>query len=466
MVSLMDVEDYISAFLKSLDEFGHIDIHQVTGSFFDIEKLVGEAEHEFYRLLHEGFFSTDIQYPLITSKNSIERFISFSKIQRNIGRDPDEIIYDTAVKRKLTIVPTEICLNNCVHCLSDSEDHGDTLPLAALDNLGPEFYRMFDQVHFGLEGDSLETRSTYSGEDASLLDYIRLLHEKGIDTFNLDIKSFKSEYAKDTFHSIKEYVKENEIDFNIRISFNLYGPNVYDEADETKAMDLLKKELFEVLLPSLEFADSITLNVLGSFKYSKSHILKTNRYIQTILFDNNFGIPKGREWREIDFENPEAAIHDLYKKRELNKPGYNPIHDFFPFYGYDGSNGNCKIIFVKYGRTLNMGRWKHYKNKGVVQNPISSFVDKEEQELPLCDALSTKGMTINPNGDISICSGIYARKTAFSNIYDGQDIVFAKLKGAISVMQELYKNNLKNLMNQEKELNVCDLNILSPIYVG
>ncbi|MEA2004328.1 MAG: hypothetical protein U9O53_05245 [archaeon] len=458
------MEQYIFAFLKSLNEFESTDIHQVNGSFFDIVKLAEEAKDELSRLLFEGFLNEDMQYPIPTYKSSIERFISFSKIQRNIERDPDEIIDDATIRRKLTIVPTEICLNNCVHCLSDSKDHGDTLPLTALDNLGPEFYRMFDQVHFGLEGDALETRSTYIGEDAALLDYIKSLHEKGIDTFNLDVKSFRSQYAKDTFHSIKEYVKENEIDFNVRISFNLYGPNVYDEADETKAMNILKEELFGVLRPSLEFADSITLNVLGSFKYSKSHILKTNRFLQTILFDNNFGIPKGREWREIDFENPEAAIHDLYKEIGLNKVDYNPIHDFFPFYGYDEGNGNYKTIFVKYGRTLNMGRWKPYNDNGSVQNPVSSFVDKDEQELPLCDALSTQGMTILPNGDISICNGTYAKRVPFSNIYEGQDTIFAKLKGAISVMQDSYKNNLEKLMNQEKILNVCNLSILSPIY--
>ena len=448
--------NYIYSALNTLNEYAKLDIKTITGSYFDLEQLIEEAHHELLRLRGEGFFNSGAEYPILDNRNSINRFITISKIQKNIERTPEDIINDTSIKRQLAIMPTEKCLNSCVHCAMDSTPNGETLPLESLDNLDADFYKMFNQVHFGIEGDALETRSTFHDGDVNLLDYIKLLHEKGINKFTLDVKSLKSEFAKDTFFSIKDYITEEpDINFNIRISFNLYDPIVYNESDEKKAISILEKDLFDVLMPSIEFADDITLNVCGSAKYSKSHIFKTHRYLQTILYDNKFYIPDRRKWIE---QPPEEDIQEIYQKY-----GYNPISSFFPFYAHV-FNDETKIIFVRYGNTLNMGRWANYKDKGDVQNPLSGFKYNKKAELPItCNALSTENLTIAPNGDITPCSGFYTRKIPFANISESQDKILEKYENAIYEMQKLYGPEIINILNGEKPLKLCDQKILLPI---
>ncbi|MCX6707520.1 MAG: hypothetical protein NT001_05275 [Candidatus Woesearchaeota archaeon] len=275
---------------------------------------------------------------------------------------------------------------------------------------------------------------------------------------SFDIRAFKDDKSGETFERILKYGQKEGIHTKVRISFDFYAPDVYANPLNPN----LEKRFMEVLSLSLPLADEITVNVNGSFKYSRSHIFKTQRFLNDILHRNGFATPFRVGY--ILADDPEAEIDRLSQQK--NESGFsefelmemigfcNPCKNFVPYYEHEGTG---KRIDVKYGPTLNMGRWKKVKDKGLIQNPYDRFVPRNERGAHICGVNLSSRFTLYPGGEISACNGGYARRVCFANINEGYDNFVEQYQQVLKSLNQFYQQKLGQIMQGKQNTWLCEM---------
>ncbi|MBU0536108.1 MAG: hypothetical protein KKE20_04030, partial [Nanoarchaeota archaeon] len=228
----------------------------------------------------------------------------------------------------------------------------------------------------------------------------------------------------------------------------------------------LEKRFMEVLDVSLPSAEEITINTNGSFKYSRSNIFKTQRFLHNIMYNNGFKAPFSVSYLLAD--DPEAEMDRLGQKKhetgfsELGMMAmagiFNPLKNLVPYYEHIETG---KRIDVKYGPTLNMGRWKKVKDKGVVQNPYSRFVPRARLGAHICSVNQASRFALYPGGEISACNGGYAGRVCFSNLSEGYDSFVEQYSRVLRNLNQFYQNNLGQIMQGRQNTWLCEITSMS-----
>src|SRR3989344_603646 len=454
----------------------------------EIDKTKKSAEEALNFLAKKGLIKED--YPYIKSYEDVKRLIYLKNLVINLERPLIETLQDNSIDRYISLIPTTRCYNNCVHCLTNSTSNGTDLDYILLENADPRFFNIFSGVHFGREGDHLIVSSKNKrAQSVDLSDYISLLHNLGIKKFVFDAKNINGRQKIRTYKKIKDFFKSTPgIAFHQRISFNLYSPKVYKKVyDKKDVTEELKSEFLPLLHAAMEFADEITINTVGSYKYTRSHLIKTVEYLCKIMEEEGLKTVR-QHFRKIFFrEDPDYNQKEIEecerhgepfiisfgtKKSEIEieeKIGFNPLEEIFsvktnnkpkglnvlPTYFFQKETG--RIIKFRQSRTINMGRWLNTQ-KGDDTMELDPY-RKINPTSPrsICNSFLTERVLLTPDSTLHMCGGGYYKSLAFGRLSDSWEDIYSKMQKMHEATRQFYKQNLKDIVTGRCNNWLCDM---------
>lgn len=406
----------------------------------------------FERLLTAGVITPENRF-LIRSELDSLVLTEFEQVHRNLSRSAKELLADDTIDRGLIIIPTTRCCNGCVHCLTEAQPSGSDMNLTDLTSVDSRFWDAFRFVHMSPESDVLE----YGDQ---LPDLVAHLADSGIEKMGFDVRMYRDESSKLMFEQILARLRDQGVETTLRISFDFFPPDIYKDPDNPE----LERRFMEVMNTGLTFTDKIIVNVCGSYKYSRAHIFKTNRYLHNILLSNGFSTPFPVHF--LRAEDPEAALDALrtrstaggdtmmFKiKRMLGDLGVFPEHALVPSYVHDESG---REIEMRYLGALNMGRWAKVEDKGVVQNPLEAYLSRMKVERRICGVTTSDRFSLYPGGEVAACNGSYSRNVCFVNVFDdGYDGFVEGYQRVLDDQNAFLERNLPAIMTGETNSWLC-----------
>ena len=434
----------------------------------DSLKTADMAREALNYLDQKGWIRDDYPNIDIIYYNDVERLIDLQLLSKNLERSFEETLADTSINRVLSISPTSRCETNCLHCQADSKASGSDLDYTVLEKADPNFFRIFTRVHFGIEGNPLILSGKDSaGKAVDISDYMALLYKLGLRNFTLDAKTTDNKTLK-AYHKIKDFFRSvPDASFAQKISFNLYSPHIYAKENP---LDDLKAEFLPLLHESLDFAQRVAIVATGSYKYTKAHILKTIKYLCEIMEEEGFYAVR-QHWGKILYKNDpdykeELMLGKKHLERTITVSGSRPnekdssnliLHniinrifgvgapegiEIIPTYFIHKKTG--KKVEIIAGNTLNMGRWKNFKDKGEIDK-----VDSSLPALPrlICPAFLTRQIFLNCEGKIYSCANIYHHMAPIGNISQSSREIFANMKLTHKKTCAIYRQNIPGLVN-------------------
>ena len=244
-----------------------------------------------------------IDYPPIKLLGDLDRMTEFETFASSL-----EGPYSPKQK-KLSVITTDRCEFECVHCVGDYKPTGRDLSFSLLQKADPEFFRTFESVGFSIDGDSLRTVSSdRNGQRKELADYFDFFHGASVRNFALFSRGIKKNdrYALASYGNVMDFFSSHaDSGLTLIIGFNLFRPR--DFQNPGADFHELKDEVSSLLSPALGKKNvSIEIGMSGSYKRSLGHIDKAAHVLRELMDEHGFAEYGFLEYvRNVCRDNPE-----------------------------------------------------------------------------------------------------------------------------------------------------------------